>query len=157
MRSMNNLAQAGPAWSGEFSASWGFAPEGVTPNTPGTTGRIYKYTKNDVSLRDVERYIRDGVTRFSIVNTAPHAAIAIDEEEAMFAPPAYQIDPIGTNIQYGTGRPSSEHPRWQIRNEPGEQITSQITAPKDWFPNYVKGGGLQGDLSRAFSVSFRID
>lgn len=157
VRSMNSLAQAGPAWSGKFSASWGFAPEGVAPNTPGTTGRIYRYTKNDVSLRDVERYIRDGVTRFSIVNTAPHAAIAIDEEEATFFPPAYQIDPIKTNIEYGTGRPSTEHLRWQIRNEPGEDITSQITAPKDWFPNYVKGGGLQGDLSKAFAVSFRVD
>jgi hypothetical protein len=152
--SMNNLAKAGPAWSGEFSASWGFAPEGRTPNTPGTTGKVHRYTKNDITLREMKRYLNDGVTRFAIVNTAPHAAIAIDAEAAKFAPPASQPFPIGDNVQYGTSRPSGEHLRWQIRNESGEDITSQITAEQDWFEKYVKGGGLQGDLSRGFSIGF---
>ena len=152
--SMNNLAKAGPAWSGEFSASWGFAPEGRTPSTPGTTGKVHRYTKNDITLRDMKRYLDDGVTRFAIVNTAPHAAIAIDQETAKFAPPASQPFPIGDNVQYGTSRPSREHLRWQIRNESGEDITSQITAEQDWFEDYVKGGGLQGDLARGFSIGF---
>jgi len=154
VRSMNTLAQEGPAWTGEFSASWGFAPEGRTPNTPGTTGRIYKYTKNDVPVRDVERFVRDGVTRFSIVNTSPHAAIATDQEEAMFFPPENQPAPIGDVVAFGTSRPSTEHLRYQIRYNEGEDVTSQITAEKDWFTTYLRAGGLQQDLNTGFTRGF---
>ena len=70
VKSMNSLAQAGPAWTGEFSASWGFAPAGMTPSTPGSTGEIHRYTKNDVTLRDVTAYLKDGRDRFVIVNTS---------------------------------------------------------------------------------------
>lgn len=154
VKSMNSLAQEGPAWTGEFSASWGFAPEGRTPNTPGTTGKIYKYTKNDVPVRDVERFVRDGVTRFSIVNTSLHAAIAIDQEESFFRPPEEQPVPIGDVVAFGTSRPSEEHLRYQIRYEEGKDVTSQITAEKDWFTTYLKGGGLQQDLATGFSFGF---
>lgn len=154
VKSMNTLAQKGPAWTGEFSASWGFAPEGRTPQTPGTTGRIYKYTRNDVPVRDVERFIRDGVTRFSIVNTAPHAAIATDEEEAIFRPPSYFPAPIGDVVAFGTSRPRDEHLRYQIMYREGDDVTSQITAEKDWFATYLKGGGLQQDLATGFSFGF---
>ena len=156
VKSMNTLAQQGPAWTGEFSASWGFAPEGRTPQTPGTTGRIYRYGRKDVPVRDLERFLKDGVTRFSIANTAPHAGIATDEVESMFSPPEFQIDPIGENISYGTGRPDQEHLRWQIANDPGEDITSQITAEKDWFPNYLRGGKFQKDLNDGFSFGFEV-
>lgn len=151
---MNGLAEAGPAWTGEFSASWGFAPAGTTPSTPGTTGKIYRYTKKDVPLRDVEFYLKNGIERFNIINTSRHAAIAIDEEDSMFAPPSYQMYPIGDVVKFGTGRPSGDHLRWQIRYEPGEDITSQITAPKDWFPTYVKAGKLERDLQ--LGVSFGL-
>lgn len=163
VRSMNSLAQAGPAWSGEFSASWGFAPAGVTPNTPGTTGRIYRYTRNNVPVRDVERYIRDGVTRFNIVNTSPHAAIAVDQEEALFYPAPG--GPIKEPVQEGWGRPKDEHMRYQIGQSPRsarnpryegelEEPNSQITAEKDWFQTYLRGGGLQQDLTVGFSFGF---
>ena len=155
IRSMNSLAKKGPAWTGEFSASWGFAPEGRTPNTPGTTGRVYEYTKNDVTFYDVKRYLKDGYTRFSIVNTSEHAAIAIDEEEAMFAPPRYHPAPIGDVVKFGSSRPSDEHLRWQIRDDKMEEdVTSQITAEKDWYQNYLRGGGLQKDLNVGFSFGF---
>ena len=155
IRSMNSLAEKGPAWSGEFSASWGFAPEGRTPNTPGTTGRVYRYTRNDVTINEVKRYLKNGYTRFSIVNTSEHAAIAIDEEEAMFAPPPYQPAPIGDVVKFGSSRPSDEHLRWQIRDDNMEEdVTSQITAEKDWYQNYLRGGGLQKDLTVGFSFGF---
>lgn len=154
VQSMNTLAQAGPAWTGEFSASWGFAPEGLMPSTPGTTGKIYKYTKNDVTLREVQAFVRDGVTRFSIVNTSPHAAIATDQEEARFFPPDGFPAPIGDVVAFGTSRPSTEHLRYEIRYEEGEDVTSQITAEQDWFATYLEGGGLQQDLNIGFTRGF---
>ena len=154
VRSMNSLAQEGPAWTGEFSASWGFAPAGRTPNTPGITGRIYKYTKNDVRFYDVRRFIKEGISQFNIVNTSPHAAIAADEEESMFFPPKYQRNPIKTPVELGTKRPDDVHLRYQIAYREGDKITSQITAERDWFTTYLKAGGLQKDLTTGFTFGF---
>ena len=152
VRSMNTLAQEGPAWTGEFSASWGFAPEGRTPNTPSTTGRIYKYTKNDVTVRDVERFIRDGVTRFSIVNTSPHAAIAIDEEKGVFKNDG--STPLKER-ELGSGRdqPSLRYDIGEIVTQESESSASR-TADPDWYATYLLGGGLQKDLSAGFSFGF---
>lgn len=155
IKSMNTLAEIGPAWTGEFSASWGFAPEGMTPSTPGTTGKVHRYNKNDVSLRDVTRYLKDGYTRFNIVNTSEHAAIAIDEEEALFFPQTPL--PIKPPVEEGWGRPEDPHLRFQIRQTPKidkdgneEEPTSMITAEKYWFQTYKNGGGLQNDLNIGF-------
>lgn len=155
IKSMNTLAEIGPAWTGEFSASWGFAPEGMTPWTPGTTGKVHRYNKNDVSLMDVTRYLKDGYTRFNIVNTSEHAAIAIDEEEAFFFPETAL--PVKPPVEEGWGRPIDPHLRFQIRKTPKvdrdgneEEPTSMITAEKYWFQTYKNGGGLQNDLNIGF-------
>lgn len=155
VKSMNSLAEMGPAWTGEFSASWGFAPEGMTPSTPGTTGKIYRYSKSDVPLRDVTRYLRDGYTKFIIANTSEHAAIAIDEEEAFFFPSTPL--PIKPPVQEGWGRPEDAHLRFQMRTSPKisrdgteEEPTSMITAEKYWYQTYLRGGHLQNDLNIGF-------
>lgn len=156
IRSMNGLAEAGPAWTGEFSQSWVFTTEGGSAQSQTAGGRvgIGKYNRNDVPVRQVEQYLKQGKSRFQLVNTSEHAAIAIDAEAAKFAPPADQLDPIKVPVEYGTGRPSNEHLRWQLRNEGGQDITSQITAEQDWFANYVKGGQLQRDLSDGVRIGF---
>jgi len=156
VKAMNSLAEKGPAWTGEFSASWGFAPAGRTPDTPGTTGQIYKYTKNDAPIRDIKRFLKDGVSKFNIVNTSSHAAIATDQEESYFAPPKEQPDPIKIPVEFGTERPGDPHLRYQIRYREGDEITSQITAEKDWFTTYLKAGGLQKDLTTGFTFGREV-
>ena len=157
VKSMNSLAEMGPAWTGEFSASWGFVPEGMTPSTPGTTGKVHRYNKNDVPLRDVARYLRDGYEKFVIANTSEHAAIAIDEEEAYFFPSTPL--PIKPPVQEGWGRPEDPHLRFQMRTLPKvdrdgteEEPTSMITAEKYWYQTYLKGGHLQNDLNIGFKA-----
>lgn len=155
IRSMNELARRGPAWSGEFSASWGFVPEGMTPNTAGTTGRVYKYTKNDLPINYVERYINDGYTRFSIMNTSDHAAEAIDQTQAVFRHPGY--DAIKER-ELGDGRNQPSF-RYDIGgayqgDNPGEAPASR-TAEPDWYITYLLGGALQNDLEKGFSVVFQ--
>lgn len=158
VKSMNSLAQAGPAWTGEFSASWGFAPAGMTPSTPGSTGEIHRYTKNDVTLRDVTAYLKDGRDRFVIVNTSEHAALATDEEEGYFFPSTPL--PIKPPVEEGWGRPDTAHLRFQIRSSPkmdkvtgeDEEPTSMITAEKYWYQKYTKGGELQNDLNIGFKA-----
>jgi hypothetical protein len=156
VRSMNNLAKDGPAWTGEFSQSWVFISEGESAQSLTAGGKmgIGKYNKNDVPLRKIEKDLKSGKDYFKIVNTASHAAIAIDEEEGFFMPPLDQLDPVGDVVQYGTGRPRQEHFRWQIESSSGEQITSQITAEKDWFATYALGGQLKRDLSEGVALGF---
>lgn len=152
VQSMNSLAEQGPAWTGEFSASWGFAPEGRTPQTPGTTGKIYKYTRNDVPVRDVERFVRDGITRFSIVNTSPHAAIAIDEEKAVFKNDGKT--PLKEQ-EFGSGRdqPSLRYDIGELVSPESDSSASR-TADPDWYSTYLLGGGLQKDLNTGFTRGF---
>jgi hypothetical protein len=158
VKSMNSLAEAGPAWTGEFSASWGFAPEGMTPSTPGTTGQVHKYTKNDVTLRDVTTYLKDGRDRFIITNTSEHAALATDQEEGYFFPSTPL--PIKPPVEEGWGRPDDAHLRFQMRSDPkidketgeNEEPTSMITAEKYWYQTYTEGGALQNDLNIGFKA-----
>lgn len=165
IKSMNGLAEAGPAWTGEFSQSWVFVSEGESAQNPTAGGKIGigKYNKNDVPVRQVENYLKQGKDRFQIVNTSDHAAIAIDEQEAKFYPVAG--GPIKEPVQEGWGRPEDEHFRYQIGTKermvkdpkyPGqvEEPNSQITAEKDWFPTYVNGGQLQKDLSDGVRLGF---
>ena len=154
VRSMNTLAQEGPAWTGEFSASWGFAPEGRIPQTPGTTGKIYRYTRNDVPVRDVQRFIADGVTRFSIVNTSPHAAIAIDEEKGVFKNDGKT--PLKEQ-EFGVGRdkPSFRYDIGAIVGSESDSSASR-TAEPDWYATYLLGGNLQKDLAAGFSFGFEV-
>lgn len=160
IKSMNGLAQAGPAWTGEFSQSWVFVSENEPAQslTAGGSIGIGKYGRQDAPLQKIESALKNKKYRFQIVNTSPHAAIAIDEEEAMFAPPKDQPDPIKVPVQYGIGRPDQEHPRWQIKDisnaGPDDEITSQITAERDWFTTYTKGGQLQKDLSDGVRLGF---
>jgi hypothetical protein len=154
VKSMNSLAQAGPAWTGEFSASWGFAPEGVQPQTPGITGRVYKYTKYDVPIRYVENLIKNGVARFSISNTSPHASIAIDESTGVF-------ERSGVPIKIDDWEFGDADPRPGLRYDIGNSVdqddpdaNSSRTAPPDWYANYLLGGAFQKDLSVGFSFGF---
>jgi hypothetical protein len=145
----NGLAEAGPAWTGTFSSAWDVVPAGGQGKPPRGGGRVYRYDRRNFPVSRFQRSLERGNNRFEIVNTAPHAAIALDQEEDIFAPPADQPYPVGDVVKFGTGRPRGEHLRYEISDvadNPDEEVTSQITAEKDWFPTYSAGGALSRDL-----------
>jgi len=145
----NGLAKAGPAWTGTFSSAWDVVPAGGQGKPPRGGGRVYRYDRRNFPVSRFQRSLERGNNRFEIVNTAPHAAIALDQEEDIFAPPADQPYPVGDVVKFGTGRPRGEHLRYEISDvadNPDEEVTSQITAEKDWFPTYSAGGALSRDL-----------
>jgi hypothetical protein len=154
---VNGLVEAGPAWSGEFSRSWYVTAPGETPPRGGRGGDgIYEYGYRNFQLNKFEKALNNGgrSIKFEIVNTAPHANIAIDAEEGTF----YQIgQPLKPQIQGGP-RPRDEngqigHLRYQISTLGyGEEGSSSITAPQDWFETYVRSV-MQSDLSRGFRFS----
>jgi hypothetical protein len=159
IKSMNSLAQKGPAWTGEFSASWGFAAAGETPITPGTAGKIYKYTGNDVPMRIVEAYLKKNKTRFIIANTSDHAGQAVDEAEGKFLRPDVLPEPIKAKRSkwvHGDAmpRPGNRGDIGNIVSASDPEENSSRTADPDWFLMYVLEGDLQVDLSQGFGFGF---
>lgn len=156
--SMNGLAQAGPAWSGEFSSAWDFVPDGEGGRPPRGDGAVYTYSKKDVNITRIEKFLNSGVTRFEIVNTSEHANIAIDAEPAIFK----QIgDPVKPNIYTGW-RPTSDSGK-QVESIRGDLDSATFqdgtagtaTAPYDWYVTYTRGGKLILDFGKGFSAGFR--
>jgi hypothetical protein len=154
---VNGLVDAGPGWSGEFSRSWYVVAPGETPPSGGRGGDdIYEYTYRNFQLRKFERALDRGgrSIKFEIINTAPHADIAIDAEEGTF----YQIgQPLKPQTEGGRrpGGPDGQEPhlRYQIAYLGyGEEASSSTTAPQDWFETYVKSV-MQSDLARGFRFS----
>lgn len=166
----NGLAEAGPAWSGRFSASWDVIPAGGTPRRRRIPelSSVYEYTYRNFPLRVFEPSIvnmlmKGGKITWEIVNTADYAAQALDEAEGNF----YRPDdfPIKLIVKEGF-RPynfaegyQEEHYRWQLSDGPrfdkdGNPVEpdSAITAEKDWLQTYGLGGGLQKDLKRGMTI-----
>ena len=158
--SMNALVEVGPAWSGEFSASWRFVPEGGDPGEPGQDGKIYAYSKKDVRVTTIEKYIKAGVTKFQIINTAPHANIAIDAEVGVLRRDLAEArgwpEPL-KDPELGDGRNNPDL-RFQIGGAFSgsfDEAPASRTAEPDWYYTYVLAGGLQRDLGRGFSVGLK--
>lgn len=171
---MNGLVEVGPAWSGRFSASWRFLPEGATPGDSGPEGEIYRYTGNDLRITLVEKYMKGGrtgpsskiaeVTQFKIINTAadsgyPLANVAIDSEIAVFR--------RGIAKSRGWPKPLKKPKLGDDRNNPGlryeignpfpgtfEEAPASMTAEPDWYYTYLLGGQFNSDFANGFARGF---
>jgi len=141
---MNDLAQEGPLWGGEFANSWTADAPGVGKGPQGS----YPY-----SIRDTPR-LPDTVAatnrnpKLVISNTTDYAMQAMDLEEGYFIDPG--TDPQGPVVLEGRryGRM-----RTDIGPTEGEP-TSRATAPQDWFVNYTNGGGMQKSLENGVRIAF---
>lgn len=166
----NGLSEAGPAWSGRFSASWDVIPAGGTPRQRRVPelSTVYEYTYRNFSLKIFEpsilnMFMKGGTVTWNIVNTADYAAQALDEAEGNFyRPNDFPIKPIikeGFRPYDFADGAQVEHFRWQISDGPrfdkdGNPLEpdSGITAEKDWLQTYGLGGGLQKDLKRGMTI-----
>jgi len=141
---MNDLAKAGPVWSGEFSNSWVANAPGVGKGRQGS----YPYT-----IRDTPR-LPDTIKaaarnpKLVIVNTTDYAMQAMDLEEGYFINPG--TEPLGPVVLEG-----KRYGRMRADISPSEEDpTSRATAPQDWFVNYVNGGGMQKSLENGIKIGF---
>ena len=144
---MNDLAEAGPEWSGEFQDSWVAIPIGT--GASGSTGGGYPYTLQDVpklstSIKETAR-----AKKFEIVNTQPYAAYALDLEEGVFRGGIRQTNPAGEVV--ATGSRSVPGRRGDVSGD-GD---ARSTAPLDWYSTYLNGGEAQQALRRGVTFGFR--
>lgn len=157
IKTMNGLVDAGPAWSGEFSASWRFVPDGQSGGAVGRSGSIYTYSKKDIRLTTIEKYIKNGTNKFQFINTSEHANIAIDGEPSVYI---QKGEPLKPN-QFTGWRPTDDSGN-QVRHLRGDLdsatfqdgVPGTATAPLDWYITYTKGGELSLDFGRGFSAGF---
>lgn len=140
---MNGLAEAGPAWSGEFRDSWvAYAASG------GVGGGEYPYKLSDIpklpaTKREVQRKLK-----FTIENIAPHRLVALDIADVAREDLRYPgSPPIGDVVARG------QRPDVGKRGEVSGSGNATSTAPLDWYPLFVQGGKMQKALERGVRLA----
>lgn len=155
-RTVRELQQEGPSWTGQFSNSWQITgPQGQTVKGNGGQGepRPLKFMEGPFTgPQAVRTLFRTGVTTnkvvFTISNFSPWAGEATDLRESRFYRPTPEPQTqLGLSKweQSGQRRPSRSHPRYQIFG--GDTGDASRTAPKDWFTKYVTGGRLDKSVT----------
>ena len=131
---MNDLAEAGPVWSGEFRDSYIATSLGTSISGSGS----FPYKVSDIPELKTTKKDIDRVKKIRISNTAGHARVAMDLEVPKdgFKYPGY--GPEGDILFRGI-RPDGGK-RGQIQ---GGGNRNKSTAPLDWFTPYMKGGKMQ--------------
>lgn len=143
---MNDLAEAGPNWSGRFKDSW-------VADAPGTAvGKKanYPYKISDVAkLKDTKAAVAKEIKLF-VYNTTSYALIAQDLKEGKFFAKG---EPKGTIVKEGKRRTNVNG--LGIRGDVSGEGNSRSTAPLDWFLTYVDGGGLQKSIANGVKIGFK--
>jgi hypothetical protein len=156
----NGLVKAGPIWSGRFASSWYLENVGSLGG-PRVKGSIYKYSAKDFRVTSVEKALDSGIYQFQLVNTAPHAGIALDQETGIYKHPS-DADPLKDPVEFGfrpmDGSGNQEQSlRWDINigYDSSAKPNAMITAEADWLSTYAMGGGLSRDLGRGVTLALR--
>jgi len=141
---MNDLAQEGPLWSGEFANSWVADAPGVGRGPQGS----YPYTIRDTPQLPDTVAATNKNPKLVIANTTDYAMQAMDLEEGYF------IDP-GTEPQGPVVIEGRRYGRMRTDIGPTEgEPTSRSTAVQDWFVTYTNGGGMQKSLENGVRIAF---
>jgi hypothetical protein len=134
VRIMNDLGKIGPNWSGVFRDSWEAVPlvaatGGNFTGFPYNASSVPRLTITGQDLRSPTLAVYD------IVNGTDYALIAMDLEPGVF----WATDePKGEIVLQG--QREADQIRGHIdESEPGG---NRATAERDWYLNYVYGGGL---------------
>ena len=142
---MNNLAEAGPNWSGKFSQSWyAEAPNGQAPV------RYGQFEGRDYNLWNVPRFNAETVVdpQILIGNFSTHAQEAMDLIPGTFIYPGYEPEgeaEVGIRLSDIRG---------DLGNRSGTRANNRRTAPLDWYTTYMEGGDFDRDFQHGASIGF---
>lgn len=146
---MNDLAEAGPEWSGRFKNSW-------IADSPGYGGSLgkkgkYPYTVDDVAkLKTTIKATEATPVKIRITNTAPWALYAMDLREGQFRAIGEQ-----KGVTVRRGKRNLDDNGVGLRGDLGGTGTNISTAPKDWYMTYINGGGLKRAVESNIRFGFR--
>lgn len=143
---MNDLAEAGPNWSGRFKNNW-------VADAPGSAvGKKanYPYKISDVAkLKDTVSAVEQN-PKLVIYNSSPYALEAMDLKEGKFFAKG---EPKGPVIEQGKRRINADG--LGIRGDVSGEGNSRSTAALDWFMTYINGGGLAKSLASGVKIGFK--
>lgn len=150
---MNGLAEAGPVYTGEFRDSWVAIPVGQ--GARGSVGGGYPYTLSQVPQLSLTARELGRKVKFTIENISAHAEIALDLEPGYFITPEFEREAPMPGNEIISGARSNPSLRWNI--DEGADGEAEISAPRDWYPNYVRGGQMQKNLAQGVRLGFKDD
>ena len=157
-RTVDELQEEGPSWTGRFSNSWQIqGPQGQQVKGDGGPGdarplrfRDGPFTGRQATTTIFRTTFTVDKTIFTISNFSDHAAEAIDavEHDKTYYPRGWAISPDGPQTSQGarnhktvdSGRKDSS-----TRGDTGGgdlNSSSSRTAPLDWFATFAEGGRL---------------
>jgi hypothetical protein len=150
LKVMNDLAEISPEWDGTFKNSWVATPvngKGVAKNGS------FRYKLSDIPKLSIEGEQFLKATKFEISNTSRYADFAMDLIPGRFFIPKESPDPNGKVVESGKRDITKDTKRGDISSGDGK---ARITAPLDWYINYLNGGGLQKSIDAGFVKAFKF-
>jgi len=145
---MNELAEIGPVWTGDFRDSYVARDVSSGQMKPAK----YPYKLDDIPKLPFTKRELKRKKRIAIDNTAPHAKIAMDLVPAEFVLPPGKRSPEGEVVARGT-RPEGGR-RGEIGTKEKNGGDNRSTAPLDWYKTFVDGGKLDKITQKAINTTF---
>ena len=143
-KTVYDLQERGPVWSGRFSNSWQIATESRVTSGSGQPGWPVKIGAPLLSGKELlfKPVVKYTISNFATGPQGPYALKAMDLEEGEFINP--RTNPLkpterGTRLSGIRGNLTSTG-----------RGSNRRTAPLDWFTDYVHGG----HIDRTVRVSF---
>lgn len=147
---INDLAEAGPVWNGNFQDNWVAIPKGK--GASGTAGGTYPYKITDIPQLSLKTSEVARVKKFEIVNISDYAEFALDLKPGRFFP-RYRLNPIKSPVDTGKRDNTRETFRGELT---GSRGNARSTAELDWYTTYVKGGKLKSGLKKGLDMGFKV-
>tara|TARA_R100000995_G_C3449286_1_gene107274 strand:+ start:121 stop:684 length:564 start_codon:yes stop_codon:yes gene_type:complete len=146
---INDLAEEGPVWNGNFQDNWIAIPIGK--GASGNAGGTYPYQITDIPQLSLKTKEVGRVKKFEIVNISEYAEYALDLKPGKFYP-RYRLNPIKNPVDTGKRDNSRETFRGQLTSNRGN---AKSTAELDWYTTYVKGGKIKSALAKGVKFGFK--
>jgi hypothetical protein len=148
-KTVADLQERGPVWTGRFSNSWQIASESRVVSGSGQPGWPQKINAPLLSGRELvfKPVVKYTISNFATGPQGPYALQAMDLAEGIFVNPG---TPPLKDARYGT-RVSG------IRGDIplGTKGPNRSTAPLNWFNDYVQGGYLERTVRVSFDQALR--
>jgi len=148
---MNDLAEAGPEWSGRLKNNW--VADTFSGNQKVKIGRStgYPYSRSSVpALKTDIKSAEATPVKVEITNKTEYFAYAADLIPGKFWPK--EEGPKGA---FTRGKRSTSDTGVGFRGDLSGDGMNISTAPLDWYNNYLKGGGLQKATQSSIRIGFR--
>tara|TARA_Y100000361_G_scaffold87522_1_gene77764 strand:+ start:44 stop:673 length:630 start_codon:yes stop_codon:yes gene_type:complete len=144
---INELAELGPNWDGNFIDEWIAIPLGK--GASGESGGVYPYKIDDIPTLAIDKKEAGRVKVFEIVNKSDYAPYALDLVQGRFSPHfAVKRTPNKAPVETGKRDNTRETFRGELTSEPGQ---GQSTAELDWYNTYTGGGGIGKNMQTGFN------